>query len=102
METQEKLERDIVAQWFANTWLMVAENDRETYESLLEQEGEEIATISHNLSEEWEQLAKQVSELVEEKISETAGLFIREMLQGWGSYSFDLIARRVLELKAGR
>ena len=102
METQEKLERDIVAQWFANTWLMVAENDRETYESLLEKEGEEIATISHSPSEEWEQLAKQVSELVEEKISETAGLFIREMLQGWGSYPFDLIARRVLELKAGR
>lgn len=102
MEAEEKLERDIVAQWFANTWLMVAENDRETYESLLEQEGEEIATISHNLSEEWEQLAKQVSELVEEKISETAGLFIREILQGWGSYPFDLIARRVLELKAGR
>ena len=99
METQE---RETIAQWFADTWLMVAENDRETYESLLEQEGEEIATISHSLSEEWEQLAEQVSELVEEKISETAGLFIREILQGWSSYPFDLIARRVLELKAGK
>ena len=52
--------------------------------------------------EERQALAKQVSELVEEKISETAGLFIREILQGWGSYPFDLIARRVLELKAGK
>jgi hypothetical protein len=96
----EKEERDTIAEWFANNWLLVAENDYDTYRSLLEQEGEDVVSISHTLSEEWEQLAEQVSELVEDKISETAGLFIRQLLQGWGSYPFDLIARRVLEMKA--
>jgi hypothetical protein len=96
----EKEERDTIAQWFADSWLLVAENDYDTYRSLLEQEGEDVVSISHTLSEEWEQLAEQVSELVEDKISETAGLFIRQLLQGWGSYPFDLIARRVLEMKA--
>ena len=90
------------AEQFANDWLLVAENDYDTYRSLLEQEGNEIATISDNLREEWEQLAEQVVELVEENISPTAGLFIAQMLQGQGSTPFDIIARRVLELKAGQ
>jgi hypothetical protein len=88
------------AEQFANDWLLVAENDYDTYRSLLEQEGEEVATISDNLREEWETLTAQVVELVEEKISDTASLFIAQILQGQGSYPFDLIARRVLELKA--
>ena len=90
------------AEQFANDWLLVAENDYDTYRSLLEQEGEEVATISDNLREEWEQLVEQVVELVEEKISPTASLFIGQIIQGWGSYPFDLIARRILELKEGK
>lgn len=87
------------AEQFANDWLLVAENDYDTYRSLIEQEGDNIATISDNLREEWEQLTEQVVELVEENISPTAGLFIAQMLQGQGSYPFDIIARRVLEMK---
>lgn len=90
------------AEQFANDWLLVAENDYDTYRSLLEQEGEEVATISDNLRKEWEQLVEQVVELVEEKISDTASLFIAQMLQGQGSTPFDIIARRVLELKEGK
>jgi hypothetical protein len=41
-------------------------------------------------------------ELVEEKISDTASLFIAQMLQGQGSTPFDIIARRVIELKEGK
>jgi hypothetical protein len=96
----ERTERDTIAEWFANNWLLVAENDYDTYRSLIEQEGEGVVAISDTLREEWETLADQVSELAEENISETAGLFIRQILQGWGSYPFDLIARRVLEMKA--
>ena len=87
------------AEQFANDWLLVAENDYDTYRSLIEQEGDNIATISDNLREEWEQLTEQVVELVEENISPIAGLFIAQMLQGQGSTPFDIIARRVLEMK---
>lgn len=99
METQE---RDAIAQWFADTWLMVAENDRETYEELINLEGDSVSVISDKLRDEWDTLTEQVANLVDEEISETAGLFIKEILIGWGSYPFDLIARRVLEMKAGR
>lgn len=88
------------AEQFANDWLLVAENDYDTYRSLLEQKGDSVSAISDNLREEWEQLAGQVVELVEENISPIAGLFIAQMLQGQGSRPFDLIARRVLEMKA--
>lgn len=99
METQE---RDAIAQWFADTWLMVAENDRETYEELINLEGDSVSVISDKLRDEWDTLTEQVANLVDEEISETAGLFIKEILIGWGTYPFDLIARRVIELKAGR
>ncbi len=46
METQE---RDAIAQWFADTWLMVAENDRETYEELINLEGDSVSVISDKL-----------------------------------------------------
>lgn len=87
------------AEQFANDWLLVAENDFNSYRELLEMDGDNVATISDQLREEWEQLTEQVVELVEENISPIAGLFIAQMLQGQGSYPFDIIARRVLEMK---
>jgi hypothetical protein len=98
-DTQDRQEREIIAQWFADTWLLVAMNEGNTYQELMEKEGDSISSISDELREEWETLAEQVSELVEENISPIAGLFIREMLQGWGSYPFDLIARQVIGKK---
>ena len=94
--------RNTVAEQFADNWLLVAENDYETYRELLEIEGDNVATISDKLREEWEYLAEQVTELVEREISPTASLFIAQMLQGQGSLPFDLIARRVIELKEGK
>ena len=94
--------RNTVAEQFADNWLLVAENDYETYRELLEIEGDNVATISDKLREEWEYLAEQVTELVEREISPTASLFIAQMLQGQGSLPFDLIARRILELKEGK
>lgn len=88
------------AEQFANDWLLVAENDYETYRELLEIEGDNVATISDKLREEWEYLAEQVSELVEREISPTASLFVAQLLQGQGSRPFDLIAKRVLEIKS--
>lgn len=87
------------ADQFAQDWLLVAENDYDTYRSLLEMEGDNIASISDELRQEWETLAEQVVELVEEHISPIASEIIGSLIQGQGSTPFDIIARRVLEMK---
>ena len=87
------------AEQFANDWLLVAENDYESYRNLLDMEGDNVAVISDQLRENWENLTADVVELVEENISPTAALFIAQMLQNTGSHPFNLIARRVLEMK---
>jgi catechol-2,3-dioxygenase len=101
IDEDERVESSIIAHAFADDYLLVAENDYDTYRYLLDMEGNSISTISDTLREEWEELVEQVVELVEEKISPTASLFIAQLLQGQGVYPFDIIARRVLELKEG-
>ena len=95
-------ERQVMAQQFADEWLLVAMNDYDTYRELME-EAEENDTIAlaDKLREEWEQLAEQVTELVAEKISATASLFVGQWLQGQGQLPFDLIAREVMANKIG-
>ena len=95
-------EREVLANYFADEWLVVTENTYEQFEELMRdaKEAESMVSLSSKLQEEWERLAEQVSDLVEEQISETASLYIRQLLQGWGSYPFDIIARRALEKKA--
>lgn len=96
---------DVIAEQFANDWLLVTENTYEQAEELysnareiIESEIESpVLILSDKLREEWETLAEQVKDLVTEQISETAGLYIAQMLQGWGSYPFDIIARRAIE-----
>lgn len=93
----QDVRRLVISDWFATEWLMVAENDRESYEQLQEnaRESENIVALSEVLREDWERLAEQVTDLVNEQISETAGLFISQILQGWGSLPFDIIAKQV-------
>ena len=93
-------ERQVMAQQFADEWLLVAMNDHDTYRELMEEaeEGDTIA-LADKLREEWERLAEQVTELVADKISPTASLFIGQWLQGQGQLPFDLIAREVMATK---
>ena len=94
---------DILAHHFASEWLLVTENTREQAEELYRDAREAlesetpVAVLGDKLREEWEQLAEQVKDLVTEHISEVAGLYISQMLQGWGSYPFDIIAREAIE-----
>jgi hypothetical protein len=92
--------RAIMAQQFADEWLLVAMNDYDHYSYLMEEasNGDTIA-LSDKLREEWESLAEQVTELVEKHISPEASLFIGQWLQGQGSLPFDLIAREVMATK---
>ena len=102
-ETQTKTVSDmakrfILAEQFATEWLLVAENDQETYTELMQnaREADGMVALSDKLREEWETLAEQVVDLVRDKISETASLFIAQILQGQGSLPFDIIARETL------
>lgn len=82
---------------------MVTENTREQAEELNRDAIEAlksetpVAILGDKLREDWERLAEQVKDLVDEHISETAGLYIAQMLQGWGTYPFDIIARQTIE-----
>ena len=93
-------ERQVMAQQFADEWLLVAMNDYDTFRELMEEaeEGDTIA-LADKLREDWERLAEQVKELVEKNISPIASLFIGQWLQGQGQLPFDLIAREVMAKK---
>jgi len=92
--------RKVIAEQFAEEWLLVAMNDHDTYRELMREAGEgDTITLADKLRDEWEQLAEQVTELVAEKISPTASLFIGQWLQGQGQLPFDLIAREVMARK---
>jgi len=96
----DKDNRQVMAQVFADEWLLVAMNDYDSYTSLMEEASDsDTITLADDLREEWETLAEQVSELVAEHISPTASLFISQWLQGQGQLPFDLIAREVLAKK---
>jgi len=97
----QDVKRLVISDWFATEWLMVAENDRDSYERLqFEAEYHDgIASMSDQLRNDWERLAEQVTELTAEHISPSASLFISQILQGWGSLPFDIIAKQVKESK---
>ena len=95
---QESANRYAIADQFAQDWLLVAMNDADSYTGLMSDATfyNNTPQLSDKLREEWEQLAEQVTELVEEHIGETASLFIAQMLKGQGSLPFDIIAREAL------
>ena len=95
----EDVRRLVISDWFANEWQLVAMNDRDQYSQLMSDAMfyNNTAELSDKLRGDWERLAEQVTELVAENISPIASLFISQMLQGWGSSPFDIIARDVLK-----
>ena len=96
----DSVKRKVIAQQFADEWLLVAMNDYHTYSELMkEAEQGDAVSLAETLKDEWERLAEQVTELVEEHISPIAGLFIGQLLQGQGTLPFDLIAREVMASK---
>lgn len=87
-------DRKILAREFANEWLDVAMNDYESYTKLMNYTcSMNNIELADKLREDWENLAAQVTQLVEEHISDSAALFIGQWLQGQGVLPFDLIAR---------
>ena len=90
-----EVSRIVVANQFATDWLLVVENDYDAYNQLMDEaRHNEVTALSDHLRADWEQLAEQVTELVEEHISPIAGLIISQLLKGQGSLPFDMIARQ--------
>lgn len=89
---------NIGAHQFATDWLLVIENDRDSWTQLLDDVKEmgcdPIATTAY-LREEWDVLVDQMADAVEDKVSEIASLLLRQMLLT-GDYPFQLIANHVI------
>lgn len=90
------MENTTPAQQFCYDFLLVADNDFEMYQDLAEKAQTcSLRELSEDIQNEYEFLAEQVCELVEEKISPTASLLMSQLLKGWGVAPFDLIARQL-------
>lgn len=95
----DEVKRLVIADQFANDWLLVAMNDAGSYSHLIGEAkwAKDVPTLSDHIRNEWETLAEQVTELVAEHISPLASLFIAQILQGQGSLPFDIIAREAIK-----
>lgn len=93
-----KSSSDIVAEQFANDWLLVIENDQESWNQLIDDvksmDCNVIATTAY-LREEWDVLIDQIETAVS-KISDIVPLLLRQLLV-MGNRPFELIARYVID-----
>ena len=89
---------DIVAEQFANDWLLVIENDRDCWTQLIDDAKSmdlNVISLTAYLREEWDVLIDQMETQVS-KVSDVACLLLRQMLV-MGDRPFELIARHVIE-----
>lgn len=91
--------REVIAEQFAQDFLLVMLNDYEAYSELMNdtRNSGSMVELSEKLREEYETLTAQIVELVEEEVSPIASLLIAQLLQGQGSLPFDLIAKQLRE-----
>lgn len=87
-----------IAEQFATDWLLVIENDQQSWNQLVdyvkELGSDQIATSAY-LREEWDTLVDQIADAVEDKVSDVAALLVRQMLLT-GDYAHQIIANRVI------
>ncbi len=91
-------EMNAIAEQFAFDWLVVIENDQESWNRLVEDvkslDLDPVATTAF-LREEWDVLVSQIADLVEDKVSDVGALLIRQMLLT-GDYPHQIIANHVI------
>ena len=94
---ESKSTSDIVAEQFANDWLLVIENDQESWNQLIDDVksmGCNVIATTAYLREEWDVLIDQIETQVS-KISDVVPLLIRQLLV-MGDRPFELIANHVI------
>lgn len=95
METQETTAR----QQFADDYLLVADNDYNTYRELLSKTEElEVVELSESMRHQYEELVDKILGSMRGKYSgysEFEQLLMAQLLVGWGCGPFDTIAREL-------
>lgn len=94
MQAQENQARE----QFVNDFLLVAMNDRDTYNDLkdiVKRKG--VLGGSERIQDDFETWIKRLAVDEEERGNEFGSLLIRQLLIGWGVYSFYQIAKRFEE-----
>lgn len=87
---------------FADDYCLVVDNDFNAYSKIMqmqETQAGNMSALSDKLREEFETYISQVVEREKENGHEIGALLISQMLIGWGSSTFDLIAKHYLRLK---
>lgn len=87
---------------FAEDYIMVTENDFNSYTNIMGRKNTKagnMSGLSDELREEFETYISQVVERERENGHEIGALLISQMLIGWGSSTFDQIARHYIGLK---
>jgi hypothetical protein len=91
-----------VSDAIATDYILVTENDSESYHEIMEMPellAGNMSGLSDRLREEFETYISQVVEREKENGHEAGALLISQLLIGWGSSTFDRIARHYIGLK---
>jgi hypothetical protein len=84
---------------FVNDYTLIIDNDYNAYREVMEianKENAGVSAISEQLREQFEQYVAEVADRESELGNETGSMLIRQMLNGWGSDTFDAIARHYI------
>ena len=84
---------------FVHDYTLVIDNDFTAWREVMDivrGSNRDLVTVSEKLREEFEQYIGEVSERESELGNEVGSMLIRQMLFGWGSASFDAIARHYI------
>jgi hypothetical protein len=87
---------------FVEDYLLVTDNEADSYHAIQEMPellAGNMSGLSDRLREEFETYISQVVEREKENGHEAGALLISQLLIGWGSSTFDRIARHYIGLK---
>jgi hypothetical protein len=87
---------------FVEDYTLVVDNDFNAYTEIMEKQNTKalnMSGLSDELKAEFETYISQVVERERENGHEVGALLISQMLIGWGSSTFDQIARHYIGLK---
>ncbi len=87
---------------FTTDYVLVVDNDFNAYTEIMEKKNtinKNVSMLSDELKAEFETYISQVAEREKENGHEIGALLISQMLIGWGSSSFDRIAKHYIALK---
>ena len=86
---------------FVEDYLLVTDNDSDSYHEIMEMPellAGNVSGLSDKLREQFETYISEVVEREKENGHEAGALLISQLLIGWGSATFDRIARHYIDL----